>query len=255
LTARFSNPFTSRTVSFLRSITRNNDREWFRAHRDEYERHVRGPMTTVVERLANDFRRFAPELVASPRLSLYRIYRDTRFSENKKPLKTHAAAIFPWRGLPKHEGAGLYFEIAGGWIWMGGGMYHPEPPHLHRVRTHIADTWPEIERTVRGRAFRTCFGQVEGDRLTRLPRGFAADHPAAEYLKYRQFIAGREFPATFAHSREFYPTLLTTFRTLMPLVRFLNAPLVNDVAGQQHARPEGRALQAISTRPYDSLSR
>jgi uncharacterized protein (TIGR02453 family) len=225
LIARFSNPFTLRTVSFLRSIKRNNDREWFKARREEYERHVRAPMTIVVERLAEDFRRFAPELVASPRHSLYRVYRDTRFSENKKPLKTHAAAVFPWRGLPKHEGAGLYFEIAGGWVWMGGGMYRPQPPDLHRVRMHIAETWPEIDRTVRAAAFRKHVGEMDGDRLTRIPRGFAADHPAAEYLKYRQFIAGHEFPAAFAHSREFYPTLLATFRALMPLVRFLNEPL------------------------------
>jgi uncharacterized protein (TIGR02453 family) len=220
------NPITPRTVSFLRSIKRHNDREWFRARRDAYDRHVRGPMTAIVERLAQDFRRFAPELVASPGLSLYRVYRDTRFSENKKPLKTHAAAIFPWRGLPKHEAAGLYFEVAAEWVWMGGGMYHPEPPELHRVRMHIADTWPAIDRTVRAAPFRRCFGEMGGERLTRTPRGFATNHPAADYLKYRQFIAGREFPAAFAHSCEFYPTLLETFRALMPLVRFLNAPLV-----------------------------
>jgi uncharacterized protein (TIGR02453 family) len=116
-------------------------------------------------------------------------------------------------------------------VWIGGGMYRPEPPDLHRVRTHIADTWPEIQRTVRAAAFRNCFGQIDGDRLTRIPRGFAADHPAAEYLKYRQFIAGREFPAAFAHSRDFHPTLIATFRGLMPLVRFLNQPLIQRVAG------------------------
>ena len=108
------NPFSEQTLRFLRSIKRNNNREWFKARRDEYERHVREPMTTVVERLAVDFPRFAPELVAAPKLSLYRIYRDTRFSDDKKPLKTHAAAVFPWRGLPRHEGAGLYFEVAPG---------------------------------------------------------------------------------------------------------------------------------------------
>jgi uncharacterized protein (TIGR02453 family) len=240
---RFSNPITARTVSFLRSIKRHNDREWFRARRDAYDHHVRGPMTAIVERLAQDFRRFAPELVASPRLSLYRVYRDTRFSDNKKPLKTHAAAIFPWRGLPKHEAAGLYFEIAGEWVWMGGGMYRPEPPELHRVRRHIADTWPAIDRTVRAAAFRRCFGEMDGERLTRTPRGFATDHPAVDYLKYRQFIAGREFPAAFAHSNEFYPALLETFRALMPLVRFLNAPL----GGPSSEVPKGGA--ALWSRP------
>jgi uncharacterized protein (TIGR02453 family) len=221
----FSNPFSRKTVSFLRSLKRNNDREWFRARRDQYDTHVRGPMIAVVEQLRLDFCHFAPELVASPKHSLYRAYRDTRFSNNKKPLKTHASAVFPWNGLPKHEGAGLYFEIAPGWVWIGGGMWRPEPPDLLRVREHIAETWPEIHTTVRRAAFRRRLGELGGDQLSRIPRGFPADHPAAAYLKHRQFSAGTEFPASFAYSREFYPTLLATFKAMMPLVRFLNEPL------------------------------
>jgi uncharacterized protein (TIGR02453 family) len=222
----FNNPFTPRTVSFLRSLKRNNDREWFRARKDRYEAHVRGPMIAVVERLAHDFAGFAPELVASPRHSLYRIYRDTRFSDNKKPLKTHAAAAFPWRGLARHEAAGLYFEVAGDGVWMGGGMWRPEPPDLLRVREHIADTWPEVHTLATGAPFRRAFGELGGDTLSRVPRGFPRDHPAAAYLKHTQFTAGREFPASFAHSGAFYPTLIATFKALMPLVRFLNEPLV-----------------------------
>ena len=218
--------FPPKTTSFLRSLTRNNDREWFKARREQYDTHVRGPMIAVVERLADDFRRFAPELVASPKHSLYRVYRDTRFSDNKKPLKTHAAAAFPWRGLPRHEAAGLYFEVAGEWVWIGGGMWRPEPPDLLRVREHIAETWPEVHTIVTRPSFRRAFGQVGGDTLSRVPRGFQRDHPAADYLKHTQFTAGREFPARFAHGRDFYPTLLATFKALMPLVRFLNEPLV-----------------------------
>ena len=199
-------------------------------------------MTAVVERLAEDFRRFAPELVATPRQSLYRIYRDTRFSEDKKPLKTHAAAVFPWRGLPKHEGAGLYFEIAGDWLWIGGGMYRPQPPDLLRVRGHIADTWPAIHDVVRAPAFKRRVGELNGERLTRVPRGFPAGHRAAEYLRYRQFVAGREFPASFAHGPTFYPTLLATFRALMPLVRFLNEPLVGRSADPAYTETPATVL-------------
>jgi uncharacterized protein (TIGR02453 family) len=218
--------FTPKTLSFLRSLKRNNNREWFRARRDRYDAHVRGPMTAVVERLADDFRSFAPELIASPKLSLFRIYRDTRFSGDKKPLKTHAGAVFRTRQLPKPQGAGLYFEIAGGWVWMGGGMWRPEPPELVRLREHIAETWPAMRAIVRSPGFRRHFSELSGDVLTRVPRGYRADHPAAEYLKYRQFYGGAEFPASLAYSREFYPTLIATFKALMPLVRFLNTPLM-----------------------------
>ena len=219
-------PFSSKTLSFLRSLKRNNDRDWFRARKDQYELHVRRPMIEVVERLAQDFRSVAPELIASPKQSLFRIYRDTRFSNDKKPLKTHAAAVFRPRDLPKPQGAGLYFEIAPGWVWIGGGMWRPEPPELVRLREHIANTWPEIRNITQARAFRSRFQELSGDTMTRVPRGYSSDHPAGEFLKFRQFYGGAEFPSALAHSREFYPTLIATFKALMPLVRFLNEPLV-----------------------------
>jgi len=217
--------FTDDTLKFLRALKRNNNREWFRERRAEYDRCVREPMIAVIDQLAKDFQRVAPQLIASPKASLYRIYRDTRFSPDKTPLKTHAAAVFPWRGLARHEGAGLYFEVAPQWVWAGGGMYAPPPPQLVRVREHIAETWPAIKRIATTKTFVSELRELGGDRLTRVPRGFASTHPASEYLKYRQFIAGREFPAAFATDQDFYPTLLATFKTLLPLVRFLNEPL------------------------------
>ena len=217
--------FTPKTLSFLRSLKRNNDREWFRARKDQYEEHVHAPMVAVVERLAADFKSFAPELIASAKQSLFRIYRDTRFSSDKKPLKTHAAAVFRTRGFENKEGAGLYFEIAPGWVWIGGGMWRPQPPELVKLREHIADTWPDIRTLTRAKAFTSRFGRLQGETMTRVPRGYPADHPAAEYLRFRQFYGGAEFPASLAYSRTFYPTLVATFKGLMPLVRFLNEPL------------------------------
>ena len=126
-------------------------------------------MIRVIERLATDFKSFGPELVAAPKTSLYRIYRDTRFSPDKTPLKTNVAASFPWRGLHRHQGAGLYFEIAPTWVWIGGGMYAPEPPHLVKVREHIAETWPEIRKLTRARAFVARFETLGGEQLTRVP--------------------------------------------------------------------------------------
>ena len=131
--------FSRDTLRFLRSLKRNNNRDWFKARKDEYDGCVRSPMLEVITHLAGDFRRFAPELVASPQKSMYRIYRDTRFSENKTPLKTHVAAGFPWRGLPRHEGAGLYFEVAAGWVWAGG-----EARRLSRVERTVSRYHPDL---------------------------------------------------------------------------------------------------------------
>jgi uncharacterized protein (TIGR02453 family) len=217
--------FTAETLSFLRRLKRNNRREWFNAHRDEYEQHVRQPMIDVIERLAVDFRSFAPDLVASPKRSLYRIHRDIRFSADKKPYKTHVAAVFPPRDLPKHEGAGLYFHAAPDGVWIGGGMYAPQTAQLLAVREHIAANSRRLRSIVSAPGFRRAVGELDGERLQRVPRGFPKDHEAAEFLKFRQFLAGRDLPAAFATSPKFYSTLLGVFRQIAPLIAYLNEPL------------------------------
>jgi uncharacterized protein (TIGR02453 family) len=217
--------FTKKTIAFLRALTRNNDREWFKARKDEYEAHVRGPMVALLARLAEDFGGFAPELVADPKVSLYRIYRDTRFSEDKTPLKTHAAAHFPNRKLRK-AGGGLYLEVAPKWVWIGGGIYMPDTQELAAIRAHVAEHHTRLRKVVESKAFTRTVGELHGEQLTRVPRGFPKDHPAAHYLRFRQFLAGREYPAEFAYNARFYPELLGIFRQVAPMVRFLNAPLL-----------------------------
>ena len=218
--------FTPRTLAFLRALERNNRREWFHARKDRYEAEVRAPMVALVERLAADFADFAPDLVANPRTSMYRPYRDTRFSTNKAPLKTNVAAVFPHRLLPKHEGAGFYVEVAPHHVWFGGGMYMPSGPVLYQVREHIAAGHKRLSGIVRAAAFTRTFGALEGEQLVRVPRGFAPDHPAGAFLKYKQFLAGCERPAEFATSPGFYRALVAGFKALAPLIAFLNEPLV-----------------------------
>jgi len=214
-------------LAFLRALKRNNRREWFKPRKDKYEAVVRAPLVAMVERLAADLRGFAPDLVASPRASLYRIYRDTRFSANKTPYKTHAAAVFPCRSLPKHQGAGLYFHVSPDEVWIGGGMYAPDTSQLQAVREHIAANVRRLRTIVESPSFRRTVGRLEGERLQRVPRGFPKDHDAAEYLRYRQFLAGAEYPPAFAISPRFYATVVKVFREISPLIRFLNEPLLN----------------------------
>jgi uncharacterized protein (TIGR02453 family) len=229
--------FTAKTLSFLRSLKRNNDREWFRMRKPQYEKHVRGPMVTILERLAVDLKGFAPELVCNPRVSLYRIYRDTRFSADKSPLKTHIAAHFPLRGMARGEGAGLYFHVAPDEVWIGGGIYMPSSADLRLIRDHVAADHGRLRRIVKGAAFRRAVGELEGEQLSSMPRGYLKTHPAAEYLRYKQFLGGKEFAPTFATSERFYPELLTIFKAVTPLVRFLNAPLLEGTRGVMRERP------------------
>ena len=217
--------FTAKSLSFLRALKRNNSREWFHSRREDYETHVRGPMVAVVERLAEDFRKVAPEFAADPKTSIFRQWRDTRFSENKTPLKTHVAATFPNRTLGRMNGAGLYFEVAPTWVWIGGGIYAPDAQQLQAIRHHVCDRHAELGRILRAPAFRK-LGGLKGDRLSRIPRGFAKDHPAADLLQQKQFLGAREEVAEFATSPTFYKELLATFAALVPLCRFLNEPLI-----------------------------
>lgn len=217
--------FTNKTLAFLRTLKKNNDRAWFHEHRAEYEQHVRGPMIEIVDHLAHDFRSVAPELVADPKVSLFRPWRDTRFSEDKAPLKTNVAAVFPHRTLGRMNGAGLYFEVAATYVWIGGGVYAPETSQLHAIREHIVANLRRFETLIGAPAFKK-LGGLKGDRISRVPRGWPTDHPAAHYLMQKQFLGFREEPAAFATRPDFYRQLLATMKALTPLVSFLNEPLV-----------------------------
>jgi len=217
--------FSEEGLRFLRALARNNNRDWFRARKDIYERTLRAPMAAVVEAVDREFQAFAPELVAVPRVSIFRIYRDTRFSEDKTPLKTHIAAVFPYHGLPKGSAPGLYLELNPKTVFIAGGLYRPDPTDLRAVREHLAANYTRFRSIVDSPGFRRTCGGLQGDQLQRLPRGYQPDHPAAPYLRYRQFVIAREFPAALAATARFFPTVLRVFRDAAPLVRFLGEPL------------------------------
>jgi uncharacterized protein (TIGR02453 family) len=218
--------FTPKTLTFLRALARNNDREWFKARKDDYEAHVRGPMMAVIEQLAIDLAVTAPEIVCSPKGSLYRQYRDTRFSEDKTPLKTYIAANFPSRTLSRGEGAGLYVQVSAKEVWIGGGLYHAPMPTLRAVREHLAANLTRFRAIVESPVFRRRAGALEGERLQRVPRGFAADHPAAEYLKMKDLVVLKVFPGGLATTPRFYSTLVNMFEVIAPMIQLINEPLI-----------------------------
>lgn len=231
--------FTPKTIAFLRALKKNNDRAWFHARKAEYETHVRGPMVAVIEQLAKDLKSFAPEIVADPKVSMFRQWRDTRFSHDKTPLKTNVAATFPNRTLGRMNGAGLYFEVAPTWVWIGGGIYAPDTSQLQLVREHIAKNYQKLNKIVKSPAFKK-IGGLKGEKMSRVPRGFDKDHQAAGYLQQKQFLGFREEPASFATRKDFYKQLLWTMKTLAPLMRFLNEPLIEagHVSRQAHILDE-----------------
>jgi uncharacterized protein (TIGR02453 family) len=224
MTSRFPG-FPHQGLTFLRQLRRHNDRAWFQAHREDYERHVREPMTELVTALGGVLQGFAPELVTDPKRAIYRIHRDVRFSADKSPYKTQVAATFGPRGLPKHAGAGLYFHVEPDEVLVAGGVYMPGTAELRAIRAHVAEHSGELEQIVRRRPFRRLFGGLTGEKLSRAPKGYEPDHPAIEWLRYKQYLAWLERPARTACSAELFPLVVEAFVAMMPLIRFLNAPL------------------------------
>lgn len=214
---------------YFASLKRHNERRWFEEHRVEYETHVRGPMRAFVEEMDVRLARLAPELLGDPRKSLFRIHRDVRFSADKAPYKTHTACWFFHRdagrgvGSEAHGGAGLYFHIEPGQSMVGGGIWMPPKPTLDVIREAIADQPNSLKKLVAAPTFRRRFGSLSDEaRLTRVPRGFAPDHPAAEWLRLKSFTAGRDLTREEVLDPRLPARLEADFLALLPLVRWLN---------------------------------
>jgi uncharacterized protein (TIGR02453 family) len=217
--------FPAEGIQFFRSLARNNRREWFQPRKQTYDERVKAPMAELVTALNAEMMRFAPNHVVEPAKAIYRLYRDTRFSKDKTPYKTHIAAIFARRGLEKHGGAGLYFSVSAKEIEVAGGVYMPGPDALLAIRTHLAERHEEFTRIVKSRKLRALVGDLHGEQLSRVPKGFPSCHPAADLLRYKQFLFYVLLDPALAATPKLEPEVVKRFRALMPFLEFLNAPL------------------------------
>lgn len=229
---RFTN-FSPRALTFLRGLKKNNRKEWFEAHRDEYERQLKSPLAALIEEIDVALAEIAPEIVGSPKKSAFRIYRDVRFSKDKSPYKTHVACWFfhmdvgtRMQSEAVHGGAGFYLHLSPGECFCGGGIWMPPRAALHKIRSALVDDVEGWEAIVKGRRFRQRFGALDEEgMLTRLPRGYAADHPAGEWLRYQSFTAGAALTDQEVTSPRLPRLLAGHFSAMTPFVRWLNNAL------------------------------
>ncbi len=213
-------------IDFLRKLRRNNNRQWFEKHKEEFETDVKLPMQSIIASLQPYFDSFAPQFDINPKRSLFRIYRDVRFSKDKTPYKTHIAAHFVLRGKPKGvEGSGYYLHIEPGEIFLGGGIYMPDGDQLKSIRKAIAERSKEFLMIVRDKSFVRRFNKIEGDKLQRVPRGYDPDHPMAEWLKLKQFFVGVEWKEEECLKKSFVEEIAKVYKEAAPLVLFLNDAL------------------------------
>ena len=217
--------FPPEARQFLRDLRENNNREWFRSRKAHFERHVRDPLLHLVGELGVALAEHSPGYLCNARKSVYRIYRDIRFSKDKSPYKTHVAAVFPPIALARHAGAGFYFHFSADELLVGGGVYAPSSSDLRLIREQIAANPDELRAILAEDAFRQAFAGIEGQRLKRTPRGFARDHEAAELLRYKQFLAGATLPSAEVEQPSIAGLLDSHFRVIAPLLAYLNRPL------------------------------
>lgn len=214
--------FPKQGIEFLKRLKRNNNRPWFQRHKHEYEEHVRFPMQCLIATLAQKMIDSVPEIEFNPRKSIYRIYRDVRFSKNKAPYKTNIAASFEPRGRKQPtETPGLYLGIEPGEIFIGGGLYMPTGEQLKAIRHAIAHQPEEFLAVVTSKRFKKEFGEIEGEKLQKAPLGYPKDHPMIEHLRYKQFYVGKILDHSPCLKPDFVDTVAAVFADTMPLVRWL----------------------------------
>jgi uncharacterized protein (TIGR02453 family) len=225
--------FSRASLDFLRGLSRNNHKTWFEAHREDYESQVRQPMADLVEEMDLRLGSFAPEITGDPKRSVFRIYRDVRFSRDKSPYKTHAACWFFHAGGSSKVGreahgggAGFYFHLEPARSMVGGGCWMPPRPALAKFRSAIAGDPRGFERVAASPAIKKRFGKLsEEEMLKSMPRGYRDDHPAAHWLRFQSFTVGRSLTDAQVTSSRLTTTIADDFERMLPLIRWLNGTL------------------------------
>lgn len=225
--------FPREGLQFLVDLAQNNDRAWFQPRKAEYERLLKQPMEQLCIALDALFRSNGIPLHADAAKSPFRIYRDVRFSNDKRPYKTAVAASFGWAGdgdgAPGRShsddvhASGGYFHLQPGETYVGGGVWHPEPSWLKGFRDRIVDDYNGFRAIVEAAAFRETFGSVsdDGESLKRVPSGYPPDHPAADLLRKKNVTFGRRLSDTDAMSPDLPSVIGDSFAAGTPLLRYL----------------------------------
>lgn len=218
--------FTPETMRFLRGLAKNNDRTWFEERRPVYERSVKAPMLAVVDEINVALDQFAPEYVRPPHKIAMRIFRDTRFSPDKRPYKTNVSAWWAQRGLEKVDGAGFYLQIGPTSSFVAAGLYVPEREGLLAVRRWLAEHHEQYREVLgpllRAKGKLPAMHPLEPNALTRNPKGFDPEHPASDLLRARNWGVSVPLTLETALSETLIPEVAATLRRAAPLVSLLN---------------------------------
>ena len=226
--------FSPDAIQFLADLADNNDRAWFQPRKAEFERLLKEPMEAMIAALAERLAARGVPMRADPKRSPFRIYRDTRFSRDKSPYKTHLGATFPWVGGSddgetgsshdaRAHGNGGYFHFQPGEMYVGGGMWQMEKPRLDAFRAAVRDDPDRVRAAFESRAFADWFGDVRPhDELKRFPPGWPQEHPLAHMFRWKDVVFGRRLADEEVLSPSLPDRLAEGYAAAAPVFRFLS---------------------------------
>ena len=218
--------YSKKAITFLRSLKRNNDRDWFAERKAAYDNELRGPTLALIADVNEAMLSFAPEHVRSPEKTMLRIYRDIRFSKDKRPYKSHISAWWARTGMKKTSGAGFYFHVSATEVTIAAGVFMPEREQLLAIRRSLITRHREVSQLMKSSRLQGVLEPDRGVPLIRAPKGFEAESAAAlDLLRCRQWGLTATLPAAEALSPDLLHTVLSRFRLAAPLVAILNEPL------------------------------
>ncbi len=219
--------FDPKLFAFLRDLRQNNQRDWFQAHKERYEDTVKDPLLTFISDFGPHLRKISKHFVADPRPtggSMFRIYRDVRFSKDKSPYKTTASAHFKHRRAKDVHAPGFYLHLEPGQVFAGAGIWRPAGPAVRAIRSAIVEHPDEWRKMLNNRRFRQ-LGELSGESLKRPPRDFDPEHPLIEDLKRKDFLVDQPFTEADATGEDFLDRFVDFCRAAAPLMKFLTGAL------------------------------
>lgn len=215
--------FSNKTFAFLRDLEANNDRAWFKANKQRYDATIKEPALDFIEDFAAPLARISKHFVADPSPvggSLFRIHRDTRFSNDKTPYKTNTGVHFRHFMAKDAHAPGFYLHVQPGECFMGVGLWRPETRVAYAIREHIDENQAEWKKATRSQRFTDVYA-LRGESLTRPPKGFDEGHPLIDDLKRKDFIASTRLAQRTVTSGDFMATFTDHCRRAIPFMRFL----------------------------------
>ncbi|MEQ8478058.1 DUF2461 domain-containing protein [Fulvivirga sp.] len=213
---------------FLNNLRKNNNRDWFGENKDKYVS-AHEAVISFADDLLAEMKKHDDLETISGKKSLFRIYRDVRFSKDKSPYKTHFSGSFK-RGTKWLRG-GYYFHIEPGNVFIGGGFFSPSKEDLQRIREEIAEDDEPMRQILNDKGFKRHFGELQGEQLKTAPKGFDKEHPAADLIRYKQFYFISQFSEAEANSKGFAKLMSERFALLRPYFNYMSEVLTTDANG------------------------